>query len=89
MPALRLNGYERDERAALVAGRLAFLFCREASTRHAVVYLSPGGQVMVRGLPLAKVRGDRRVIGTYDRSVSIQQILDDVEAVERESGARA
>lgn len=84
MAAIRLNGYERGERAALLSARLAFVFAREPATRHAVAYLSPGGQLMVRGLPMARLRGKVRVIGTYGREVSIQQLIEDIETFESE-----
>lgn len=84
MAAIRLNGYEREVPSSLVAARLMYLFDTQREARHAVAYLSPQGKVMVRPLPQSKVHDKRPVIGTYTRDVTLQQILDDVEQLERD-----
>lgn len=72
----KLNGVERAHRSAVVAARIAFLFDSKPAVQQARVYLSRGGFVMVRE-NVGKV--PERLLGVYDRTVTVQQIVEDME----------
>lgn len=66
----------REHIAALVAGRLAYLFATQPGIDRYTVYRGPSGSLMVR--EPERVPPHREVLGVYSRDVTIAQIVDDL-----------